>query len=68
MIRRSIDDLSRPLETHRPEAAEETVPLFVEQLDRWRKQLEVSMQRNPAASLIAAVGVGLLLGWLIKRS
>lgn len=37
------------------------------QAQQWLKYLETKVVQNPAASLGAALAVGVFLGWLIKR-
>lgn len=39
-----------------------------EQAKQWLATTERVVKSNPGISLMAAAGVGILLGWLVKRS
>lgn len=38
-----------------------------EQTSVWNRALQEQVARHPATSLVMALGVGVFLGWLIKR-
>lgn len=41
---------------------------FGEQIMYWTKESEKFLATHPGASLAAALGVGILLGWWVKRT
>jgi hypothetical protein len=64
---------TKPL-SKRPAEAESAVPLeqrmaeSTKLLRGWAERVEQQISTNPGACLAAAVGVGFLLGWWLKRS
>jgi len=41
---------------------------IAEQIKHWAKETEKFIATHPGASLAAALGVGILLGWWVKRT
>lgn len=60
---RRVGDMAGPP----PQTGQDLQQIAQDQIKAWMTQLGNIVSQNPGASLGAALGMGVVLGWLIKR-